>query len=103
LVVIYLQSLCSAQAPWSLVAIYGPVDESLKLEFLDELREIHADCTGLLLVCGDFNLIYQAADKSNDRLNLRSMRYFHRVPDDLQVDELYLHGRLYTWSNKRRV
>ena len=47
-------------------------------------------------------MIYQAADKSNDRLNLRSMRRFRRALDDMQVDELYLHGRLFTWSNQRR-
>lgn len=103
-VTVCLQSLDSAQAPWSLTTVYGPVDESLKPEFLDELREVHADCPGPLLICGDFNMIYQAADKSNDRLNLRSMRRFRRALDAhaLQVDELYLHGRLYTWSNERR-
>lgn len=53
-------------------------------------------------MCGDFNLIYQAADKSYDRLNRRSMRRFRRALDDIQLDELYLHGRLYTWSNERR-
>jgi exonuclease III len=68
----------------------------MKLEFLDELREIHVDCPRPLLIYGDFNLIYQAADKSNERINLRSMRHFRRALDDLQVNELYLHGRLYT-------
>jgi exonuclease III len=82
--------------------VYGPVDESLKHEFLQELRDIHASSLSSILICGDFNLIYQAADKSNDRLNLRSMRRFHRVLNDLQLEELYLHGRLYTWSNERR-
>lgn len=35
------------------------------------------------------------------RLHLRSMRRFRRLLDDLQLQELYLHGRLYTWSNQR--
>jgi hypothetical protein len=81
---------------------YGPVDDGLKPEFLDELRAISADCPGSLLVCGDFNQIYQATDKNNSRLNFRSMRRFRRALDDIGVDELYLHGRLYTWSNERR-
>jgi hypothetical protein len=51
----------SAESPWSLATVYGLVDDHLKLEFLDELREVHADCPGSLLICGDFNLIYQAA------------------------------------------
>jgi hypothetical protein len=87
---------------WSLITAYGPVDQHLKDEFLDELRDAHADCPGPAVLCGDFNMIYQAADKSNDRLNLRSMRRFCRAIDDMQIDELYLHGRLFTWSNERR-
>lgn len=53
------------------------------------------------VVVGDFNMIYQAADKSNDRLNLRAMRRFRRAIDALEISELYLHGRRYTWSNER--
>jgi len=86
---------------WSLAVVYGPVDDQLKPGFLDELRATRVACPGPLLVCGGFNLIYQASDKSNDRLNLRSMRRF-RPLDDCQLDELYLNGRLYTWSNERR-
>lgn len=92
----------SSSKPWSLATVYGPVEENLKLEFLNELREIRMDCDGPLLIYGDFNLIYQARDKNNDRLNLRSMCRFCRALDDMQVDELYLHVRLYTWSNERQ-
>jgi endonuclease/exonuclease/phosphatase family metal-dependent hydrolase len=44
-------------------------------------------------------MIYQAQDK---RLNLAAMRRFRRALDAMVVEELYLHGRLYTWSNERR-
>jgi len=97
-----LKATNSASAPGTLAVVYGPVDDRLKGDFLDELREVHAQGLGALLLCGDFNLIYQAADKNNDRLNLRAMRRFRRAIDDMAVDELYLHGRLYTWSNERR-
>jgi hypothetical protein len=30
------------------------------------------------------------------------MRRFRRELDDMQVEELYLHGRIYIWSNERR-
>jgi exonuclease III len=99
---ISLDNATSSTGQWSLVAVYGPVDHHLKAEFLDELRAARADCAGPMILCGDFNMIYQAADKSNDRLNLGSMRRFRRAIDDMQVDELYLHGRLFTWSNERR-
>jgi hypothetical protein len=80
-----LQPIASSSRPWSLSTVYGPVDERLKGEFLDELREVHADSPGSLLLCGDFNVIYhyQAVDRNNDRLNFRSMRRFCRAPDDM--------------------
>lgn len=85
----------SPGSPWTLAAVYGPVLEELKGAFLDELRQVHSMAVGPLLICGDFNLIYQAADKNNSRLNLRSMRRFRRLIDDLHLQELYLNGRLY--------
>lgn len=99
-------SVCLSQAqasspPWWFTAVYGPVLDSLKPLFLDELRDMREECSGSWLLCGDFNMIYQAADKSNDRLNLRAMRRFRRSLDALQVQELHLHGRLFTWSNER--
>jgi hypothetical protein len=30
------------------------------------------------------------------------MHRFCRQLDDVQLSELYLHGKLYTWSNERR-
>jgi exonuclease III len=89
-------------APWSLAVVYSPVDESLKQTFLNELRDLRVATNIPLLIVGDFNLIYQATDKNNDRLNLRAMRQFRRALDDMQLQELHLHGRLYTWSNERR-
>ena len=55
-----------------------------------------------MLICDDFNITYQAANKSNNQLNLQSMRRFQHAIDDINIDELYVHGRLYTWSNERR-
>jgi exonuclease III len=100
-VTITVSSAASPSCTWSLSCVYGPVLEELKPGFLDELRDVHAQNTGPLLFCGDFNQIYRAADKNNSRLNLQSMRRFRRLLNDLQLQELYLHGRLYTWSNAR--
>lgn len=61
---------------------------------------MRSDCAGPWLLCGDFNMIYQAADKNNSRLNLQAVRRFRRALDDLQVQELHLRGRLFTWSNE---
>jgi exonuclease III len=64
---------------WTLSAVYGPVLEELKPGFLNELQDVRAHATGPVLICGDFNQIYRAADKNNARLHLRSMRRFQRL------------------------
>jgi hypothetical protein len=53
------------------------------------------------MLCGDFNLIYQAADKNNGRLSRRMMGRFRRFLNDLELLEPHLHGCLFTWSNER--
>jgi hypothetical protein len=53
------------------------------------------------MISGDFNMIYKAEDKNNSRLNRRMMNRFRHLLEDLDLLELHLHGRLYTWSNER--
>jgi hypothetical protein len=53
------------------------------------------------MLCDDFNLIYQAADKNNGCLSQHMMGPFRRFLNDLELLELHLHGRLFTWSNER--
>jgi hypothetical protein len=43
-------------------------------------------------------MITQAQDKSNGNVNQRLMRMFRRVLDDLELKELGLKGRRFTWS-----
>ena len=101
-VTVALAPIESTSCPWSLCAVYGPVRDEFKEEFLNEIRAVKSSAPGPFLICGDFNQIYQAADKNNDRLDYRSMRRFRRLIDDCRLEELYLHGRLFTWSNERR-
>jgi hypothetical protein len=60
-----------------------------------------ASLVGLWVLCGDFNLISQIQDKNNDRLSRRMMERFRPFLNDLDLDELHLHIRLFTWSNER--
>jgi hypothetical protein len=46
--------------------------------FLQELQNIHSLCNGPWLVAGDFNLIYQAANKNNANLDRAMMGRFRR-------------------------
>ena len=82
--------------------VYGPQADDEKVLFLQELRNIRALCNGPWLVAGDFNLIYQAADKNNTNLDRAMMGRFRRFRDDVEVKEIPLLGRKYTWSNERQ-
>lgn len=53
------------------------------------------------LINGDFNLIYQAQDKNNNILNLNMMRQFKRAIDELNLNEMKLHGHNYIWRNDK--
>jgi hypothetical protein len=86
---------------WWLTAVYGPAVDELKPIFLDELRAIRSAIAGPWAMAADFNLIVDAWDKSNARLNRRSMDMFRRCINDLELRESSLLGRRYTWSNER--
>ena len=87
--------------PWWLTVVYGPQEDADKIAFLQEIRDIRADCAGPWLLCGDFNLIYREEDKNNSNLNRRMMGRFRRAINDLALKEIYLNGRRYTWSNEQ--
>jgi hypothetical protein len=61
---------------WWLTVVYGPTAEDQKVAYLDELRAMRAAASGPWAVAGDFNLIVDARDKSNARLNRRWMGMF---------------------------
>ena len=79
--------------------VYGPQGDREKIEFLRELRDIKPVVGDNWLLIGDFNLILTAEDKSNDNLNRRLMGEFRSTLNYLELKELNLRGRKYTWSN----
>jgi hypothetical protein len=93
-----IQALQDA-SKWTLTRVYGPQNEPDKIIFLEEIKVLWQAIQGEWLLCGDFNLIYKAKDKHNNRLNRRRMGLFKGVLDDLELRELPLHGRKFTWTN----
>lgn len=53
------------------------------------------------LIMGDFNLIYKDQDKNNGRLNRQLMLRFRRALNFLEVKEVDLVGRSFTWSSNQ--
>ena len=54
--------------------MYGPQEDGDKVLFLVELEAIRDVCTGPWAVTGDFNLILNEVDKSNDRIDRAWLR-----------------------------
>ena len=72
---------------WWHTTVYGPTEDAERPSFLEELREVRATCNGPWTVAGDFNLILNAEDKNNSRLNRRTMGRFRRLVSDLELTE----------------
>jgi exonuclease III len=99
-----LAKIARAASPdggWWITVVYGPQADPDKVQFLDELLQFRASVTSPWLLCGDFNMIYMAADKNNDRLDRRCMRRFRSFINVAQLEQLHLNGRRFTWSSER--
>ncbi|KAM0822584.1 hypothetical protein ACQ4PT_071403 [Festuca glaucescens] len=82
------------------ISVYGPQLEPDKLQFLTDLEPMLLSSSPCCLM-GDFNLIVSAAEKSSNNLNRRTMAAFRRFINKGELQELYLHGRRFTWSNEQ--
>lgn len=87
---------------WRTIGVYGPQADVDKISFLGELRATMNAKPGPTICVEDFNLICQAADKSNTWINRRMMNAFRRFISDMELKDLYLHGRSFTWSNEQQ-
>jgi endonuclease/exonuclease/phosphatase family metal-dependent hydrolase len=68
---------------------------------MQELRDVRAACLGPWLVLGDFNLTARTEDKNNGLANKAMMGRFRSLINDLELKDLPLLGRKYTWSNQQ--
>jgi hypothetical protein len=85
---------------WWITVIYGPQSAVDNIFFLTELAERRSLCTGAWMIIGDFNMILRASEKNNDRLDRNTMARFREFVRNQELREVYMHGRLYTWSNE---
>lgn len=80
--------------------VYAPASPELRPVFLDELKNISYPSNTPWLICGDFNMIRYAHEKNNN-FRQSEAEAFNDCINDLNLIELPLLDRLYTWSNKR--
>jgi hypothetical protein len=84
---------------WSMTGVYGPQSDPDKRLFLQELTSLKSTMQPEWIILRDFNLIYRAQDKSNNRINLGMINRFRNTIDDLQLLPIEMHGRRFTWCN----
>ncbi len=82
-----------------LTNVYGPPTWEGKAEFCDELRELKGECNDLWVVCGDFNLTQNLAERSGHSWSGRVMSLFNDLVNELELLDLPLSNQRFTWSN----
>jgi hypothetical protein len=65
--------------------VYAPQEDNANLEFLNEIQQIRPITSERWILIGDFNMIMQAQDKSNNNLNRRLMGAFTTAIDELEL------------------
>jgi hypothetical protein len=86
---------------WALVAVYGAAQDESEPEFLAELVRICEEESLPILVGGDFNIIRRQEEKNNDNFNARWPFIFNAIIESLDLREIALSGRQFTWANRR--
>lgn len=86
---------------WILTTVYAPCTPVGKKEFLEWFREIQMPPEIDWIIVGDFNLIRKPEDRNRDGADPNEMFLFNEAINKLDLIELPLHGRQFTWTNKQ--
>jgi exonuclease III len=84
---------------WALVAVYVPAQTHPKEQFLMELVHMTSHEELPILMGGDFNILRHPREKNKDNFEHRWPFLFNCVIDGLNLRELKMSGRRYTWAN----
>jgi exonuclease III len=98
---IKLTSLHSGQE-WFLSNIYGPCAATDKADFINWLYNYDASSFDLWMVVGDFNLMRSHENHNRPGGNPNDMLLFNDVIHHLDLVEILLKGRAFTWSNMQQ-
>jgi endonuclease/exonuclease/phosphatase family metal-dependent hydrolase len=84
---------------WSLVSVYGAAQEEFKADFLRKMVNLAKDNPYPIIIGGDFNLLRFPFEKSNGRFDDHWPFLFNTVIDSLDLREVSMIGRQFTWAN----
>jgi exonuclease III len=85
---------------FNLISVYGPAQLDLKSKFLSELVRVCSKETIPIIIGGDFNIIRRPEEKNNENFNDRWPFLFNAVIDTLNLRELEMTGKKFTWANR---
>jgi len=88
---------------WVLVAVYGATQPEFKEEFLTELVRAYNVEKLPIMVGGDFIIMRNLVKKNNDNFDGKWPFLFNAIIDSLDLREIEMSGRKYTWANSLRV
>jgi hypothetical protein len=86
---------------WVFIPVYGAAQDAHKPEFLSELVRFCDSEPLPKLLGGDFNILRRPEDKNNDNFNPRWPCIFNSIIEHLDLREIGLSGRQFTWANRR--
>jgi endonuclease/exonuclease/phosphatase family metal-dependent hydrolase len=82
----------------TLYGVYGPAQPNRKEAFLLELANVCLKETLPFVIGGDFNIMRHPDDKSTDNFESRWPNLFNAVIETLQLKEIVMSSRQYTWD-----
>lgn len=85
---------------WALTVVYGPAQNDRKDAFLTELVQLVSRETLPIVIGGDFNILRCPKDKNKDNFQSRWPFMFNAVIDSLNLKEIEMSGRQFTWANR---
>lgn len=79
--------------------VYGPSVATLKPAFIEESRSLSLLVNQPWIIGGDFNLVHWLIDRSGSQRSFRLMDLFNDLIRDLQLVDVPLSNRQFTWCN----
>lgn len=94
-------ALIADGTPLTMTNVYAPTTRSDKTRFLAELSYLAMTILGPWLIIGNYNLTRTPMDKNKETFNFQEARTFNGLINSLDLIEIPLVDRAFTWSNRR--
>lgn len=86
---------------WSLISIYRPHQGPDRDDFVYWLNNLQLDADENWMLAGDFNFYRSSSNRNREGGNMHDIMIFNEIISNLDLLEIPLKGRKFTWSNMR--